>query len=143
MKKNHINIFIVEDDKFFAQIVETYLNEKGFPNVHLYSSGSDCLQEMDKKPEIVILDYTLGFENGNEILKKIKEISPTTQVIMLSGQEFLHVAVKSFKYGAFDYIEKNKDSLTNLQKVLDRILSNPSLFQKWKNNISMGFSFFF
>jgi DNA-binding NtrC family response regulator len=121
--KHNNKIFIVEDDKFYAQLIQSFLEGSGFKDTSIFYSGFDCLNHMEEKPNIVILDYTLGLENGLMVLQKIKELQPSCKVIMLSGQEFLHVSVKAFKYGASDYIEKNKDSLKNLEISIDKVLS--------------------
>lgn len=121
MKAKKELIFIVEDDKFYAQILQAYLDNQGYQNTKLFYDGDSCLEHLNLKPDIVVLDYILGLHNGLEVLKKIKEQHPETHVIMLSGQEYLHVAVKSYKFGAFDYIEKNKNSLSKLNEVLEKI----------------------
>lgn len=123
MRKNETKIFIVEDDKFYAQLIQSFLEGSGYKNTSIYHSGFSCLENLNENPGIVILDYTLGLENGLMVLKKIKEQQPSCKVIMLSGQEFLHVSVKAFKYGVSDYIEKNKDALKNLEISIEKVLS--------------------
>ncbi len=123
MKKLNKKIFIVEDDKFYAQLIQTYLFSLGFKDVLVYHSGKDCINSLDVNPDLVILDYTLGLENGIDVLIKIKESCTNTKVIMLSGQEFLSVSIKAYKYGVIDYIEKDKNALKNLELSITRILS--------------------
>lgn len=122
MKNNSIKIFIVEDDMFYSKMLKSFLNNLGYSEVDLFHSGKDCLDNLAKNPSIIILDYTLGLDNGNEILKLIKKQNELVKVIMLSGQEYLHISVKSFKLGATDYIEKNKDSLKNVETTIRKIV---------------------
>ena len=49
--------------------------------------------------------------DGLEVLKKIKETSEDSTVIMLSGQDKLQVALDSIKNGAYEYIAKSESSL--------------------------------
>ncbi len=123
MNKKTINIFIVEDDKFYSQLIQTYLTGLGYTNNSVFYSGSKCIEHLSDSPNIIILDYTLGFENGLEILKQIKEFNENIKVIMLSGQEYMHISVKSLKLGAYDYIEKNKESLNNLHITIEKIIA--------------------
>jgi two-component system OmpR family response regulator len=56
-----------------------------------------------------------------DVLKKIKELSPTTEVIMLSGQDKIEVAVDSMKYGAYDYVIKGETAFTRIENVFNKI----------------------
>ena len=124
MEKESIKIFVVEDDKFYAQLIQSYLMGIGFLDCTCFFTGFECVKNLDKRPQLVVLDYTLGLENGLETLKKIKQFDESIQVIMLSGQEYLHISVKAFRYGAGAYIEKDKNSLKNLESTIEKILEN-------------------
>jgi DNA-binding NtrC family response regulator len=65
------------------------------------------------EPDIVFLDYYLNSVvkdamDGLDVLVEIKKILPETDVVMLSGQDKIQVAVEVMKYGAFDYIVKGE-----------------------------------
>ncbi len=60
-------------------------------------------------------------ENGVEILKKIKEASPTSAVIMLSGQDKISVAVECMKNGAYDYVIKSESAFTRIENIFNNI----------------------
>lgn len=115
------SIFIVEDDNFYATMVRSHLEENSYRRTKIFNNGNDAIEELYKHPDIVLLDYDLGDMKGIDILRKIKSVNPNIQVIFLSGQEDLEVAVTSLKYGAFDYLEKNGETFARLSRVLDRI----------------------
>jgi DNA-binding response OmpR family regulator len=119
-------IFIVDDDRFFAQLAQKFLNSKGYKQCPAYYSFTDFQNHLHLNPDLIVLDYFFLDEqkNGLDILKMIKMIKPTTKVIMLSSQEFLTVAVKSFKYGVDDYIEKNSTCLKELEMSINNLLNN-------------------
>lgn len=84
------------------------------------------LKNMHLNPEIVVLDYHLSAhipnaKNGLEILKTVKEQYPTVQVIMLSGQDKINVAVDSMKYGAYDYVIKGETAFSRMENILNNI----------------------
>jgi DNA-binding NtrC family response regulator len=124
MERERIKIFILEDDKFYAQLIQTYLKGIGYLDCTCFFNGSDCLDKIEACPQLVILDYTLGLENGIEILKQIKHFDEKIQVIMISSQEYIHISVKAFRFGVNAYIEKDRDSLINLEKTIEKILQN-------------------
>lgn len=125
MKAFDKKIFVVDDDKFFAQLVQSYLNKNGYKKCPVFYSCSDMMNQFYFNPDLVILDYCFNdqVENGHDILKQIKEFRPDTKVIMLSNQEYLNVVVKSYRFGADDYIEKNTRCLQELLKSVNEIFN--------------------
>jgi len=113
-------IFIVEDDAAFSKLIESYLKSKGFWNIKTFLSGEECLKNLNPIPDIVIQDYDLNGMNGLEVFKKMKAVSIDIEVIFLSGQDSIEVAVDAMKYGAFDYIIK--DSIAK-EKIVYKIKS--------------------
>src|SRR6185437_6639103 len=85
-----------------------------------------ALKNMDKHPDIVVLDYHLssskpGAQNGVDILKTIKEKYPDTNVIMFSGQDKIEVAIDSMKYGAYDYVVKGETAFSRMENVINKV----------------------
>ena len=81
---------------------------------------------MSELPGIVFLDFYLNSVNkeamdGMEVLREIKLLSPETDVVMLSGQDKIDVAVKTMQYGAFDYIVKGESSFYRAEQVVFNI----------------------
>jgi len=107
-------IFIVEDDPFYAAAIQKELEKVKLNNIQIYDNGQDAIYNMYQIPEIVLLDYSLGDSDGITVLDQIKKLYPNIQVIFLSAQEKLEVAIKSLKHGAFDYIEKDSNGLSNM-----------------------------
>ena len=60
-------------------------------------------------------------KNGVDILKMIVERAPTTQVIMLSGQDKIDVAIDSMKYGAYDYVVKGETAFSRIENVINNV----------------------
>ena len=140
MKKIQPNIFIVEDDVMYLELIRHKLNEVKYTRVKVFTNAKDFLRALDETPDIVIVDYNLDSINGLTLLQKIKEHNPKTQVIFLSGQENPDVALNTLKYDAYDYIIRNKGALNRLVQLLERILVLEHVIQenltyKKKNNV--------
>lgn len=121
MKDMNPKICIVEDDHFYAELIRTTLTNEGHQDVTHYSTGQDCLQNLNLGPDIIILDHTLGSMSGIHVLKEIKRTSPNVQVIFLSGQEEMSIAINALKLGALDYIEKtHKSSMVRLLVMIEK-----------------------
>ncbi len=122
-------VFLVDDDVktliMLKHKLENLPEHKIKANVFAY--GENCLDRMDEKPDIVILDFYLNAirenaQNGLEILKKIKAIAPDTKVIMISSQEDMETALKTIRAGAYDYIIKNDRTMQRLLLVINKII---------------------
>lgn len=122
--KNKANplIFIVEDDVLYQEMLKNELHHNQYDNIEVYSAGTECIGNLHKVPDIVMLDYNLNESmNGIQVLKKIKEANSHTQVIMFSAQEKLDIVINSIKYGAYDYIIKNDVAIRRLSQMVDKI----------------------
>ena len=124
---NSFSIFIVEDDKFYGEYLKHYLSSNPDYEIQLFLTGKEFIDCLHKKPDVVTLDYNLPDVNGATLLKKIRQISPETQVIIVSGQQDISTALDLLKDGAYDYIVKDQDSRTRLWNVILRLRENRSL----------------
>lgn len=128
---NHKEIvFIVDDEPMHAQMMEDHLRS-AFPQfeIYKYGTGEECNDNMDKKPGIVILDYHLDAidkraRNGMEILEHIKKNYEHTEVIMISGQDKIDIAVECMRDGAYDYIVKNETSFMRVENSIERLFKH-------------------
>lgn len=119
-------LFLVDDEPIQNEMLKDYISERFLYDIKVFENGEDALAQMNLNPEIIILDYHLSSQNssaqnGVEVLKKIKDNHPETQVIMLSGQDSLQVAVDSMKYGAFDYIVKGETAFSRTENSLNNV----------------------
>lgn len=125
MNKNKYRIFVVDDNSLFLKVLYKTLNENIEYHVTPISSGRECIDRLDEKPDIVSLDYTLPDMNGRQILEEIKKKSPDTYVIIVSGQKDINTAVHLLKIGAYDYIVKGVDTrekiVISVKKIIERI----------------------
>ncbi len=127
MAKQGMNLFIVDDDKQVISDLKIYLNYRfgNDLNISTFCDGESCLEKVDKNTDIVILDYCLNGENGVEILKKIKDINPKVEVIILTSHEDISLAIQSFRNGASDYVIKGNGALKKIKKIVYHIITEP------------------
>jgi len=102
MKKNNTvtRIFVVEDDMMYQRMIKYVMELNPDHEVHVFSSGQECLQQLHLQPDIISLDYTLPDMAGEEVLEKIKKFNEEIIVVILSGQQDIITAVKLLKEGA-------------------------------------------
>jgi two-component system, NtrC family, nitrogen regulation response regulator NtrX len=99
-------ILIVDDEKGVQTSLQGILEDAGFDSQAI-SSGEEALDILLKEQfSVVLLDIWLPGIDGLEALSKIRQTSPSTSVIMISGHGSIETAVRATKLGAFDFIEK-------------------------------------
>ncbi len=125
--QNTTRIFVVEDDPIYQRMVKYVMELNPDHEVHLFSSGQECLQRLNLQPDIVSLDFTLPDMTGEEVLEKIKTFNKDISVLVLSGQQDIGTAVNLLKVGAFDYITKDNEAKERLLNALNRIKNHIQL----------------
>lgn len=98
-------IMIVEDDKDICRELKEMLDHAGYEGVVLSDFHNGCRQILKAKPDLVLLDINIPFQNGEMLLKELRE-SSDVPVIMVTSRESEADEVLSMSYGADDYIVK-------------------------------------
>ncbi len=100
------SILLVDDDYFVLNGIGKYLSNKGYEVITADSGekGVELLDEMSF--DMVITDLAMEKINGIGMLKKTKEVSPDTMVIILTGYGNLNSAIEAIRSDADDYILK-------------------------------------
>lgn len=127
MDTQGINLFIVDDNKLMVTALEQCLKQKFGVSLKIstFYDGESCLEKVDKDTQIVILDYFMEGKNGLEVLKSIKKINPKTEVVMLSKNEDIVLAIETFRAGAKDYVVKGPSAWKKILKVVNMIITEP------------------
>lgn len=121
------SIYIVEDDPWYGEILAYNLSLNPELLITRFTTGGDCISSLYKKPDLITIDFSLPDMNGIELLKKIKSVYPEMPVIVISGQEDVHIAVELLKMGVTDYLVKDDNTKDLLWNTVNRIRETQSL----------------
>lgn len=118
-------ILVVDDEEGIRRVLCISLSENGY-DVMTAAHGKDAMKIVrNEHPAIVLADIKMpGGMDGIELLQRIKEENPDTEVIMMTGHADLELAINSLRYEAADFITKpiNYDALeVALKRVNERI----------------------
>ena len=119
-------VFLIDDEPIQNEMLKDFLADRFLSHIKTFDNGEEAMKEMHLGPEIIILDYHLNAhdksaKNGVEVLKMIKDNYPKVEVIMLSGQDKIEVAVESMKYGAYDYVLKGETAFSRIENIMNNI----------------------
>ncbi len=113
-----MRIAVVDDEEIVQKRLRAALEKDGH-GVETYSSGEELLREMGESVfDLVFLDVILPGLDGMEVLKRIKQNSPESEVILITGRASISSAVEAVKLGAFHYVSKplRLEELRNLAR---------------------------
>jgi DNA-binding NtrC family response regulator len=113
-KKNSVGgvaVAVVDDDPVVCDTISLYLTTAVGCQVHAYTAAQLCLDGLldANPPDIVITDLRMPGMDGLTLLREVKQRSPSTDVILITGQVDKDIAVQALKLGAFDFFEKPID----------------------------------
>lgn len=120
-------IFVVEDNAWYADILEYQLGLNPDNEIEKFATGKDCIKNLYKTPAVITLDYSLPDMTGREVLIEIKRHNKEIPVVIISGQEDIKTAVKLLKEGAYDYIVKDNDTKDRIWNTINNIKENLNL----------------
>ena len=101
-----MRILLIEDDQATTRAIELMLTSDGF-NVYSTDLGEEGL-DLGKMYDydIILLDLSLPDMHGYDVLKKLRIAKVQTPVLVLSGNSEVDSKVRSFSFGADDYVTK-------------------------------------
>jgi two-component system repressor protein LuxO len=101
-------IYVVEDVATIAETYKSYLQSDRTPcSVEIFETGSAALSAIDKAaPSVILLEVQLPDMNGLDILRQIKARNVPVEVIVVTSQGSINLAVEAMREGAFDFVVK-------------------------------------
>lgn len=123
-------ILLIDDEEQFLASAEFTLNANGLDNTRTCSDSREVMKLMAiEPPSIVLLDMTMPYIKGWELLPQIISEYPETAVIIVTAINEVDLAVESIKTGAFDYIVKPVDD-TRLVTTIRRAIEHKAVEQE-------------
>jgi len=129
-------ILIVDDELEITEILADLLSEEY--DCQKAGSAEQALRRLEQSEfQLVISDITMPGMTGLEMIPHIKERSPDTVVVMISGMQTVESAIGALRLGAFDYLMKPFD-LRQVEAVVKRALEHHDLIvakQRYENHL--------
>jgi two-component system response regulator CpxR len=112
-----IRVLVVDDEPAFVEILAKRLDRRGFA-VYTAFRGEEALALLrEHEVDVVILDVLMPGMNGVQTLQQIKPRHPLVEVVMLSGNATLGIAIEGMQNGAFDFLVKPAEIADLVEKI--------------------------
>jgi two-component system response regulator PilR (NtrC family) len=123
-EQENYKVLVVDDNHHMRQILCEFLKDQGY-SITTVKNGEDAIDVLSAHHfDIVLTDLNMGQLNGIDVLKKTKELSPHTPVIITTGNSDVTYVIEALRYNADDYILKPfrmTDLLERMSICLERI----------------------
>ena len=133
-------ILVVDDERAIRDLLSDALRHAGY-EVFCAPDGKGALSLLGQENiQIVICDIRMPGMDGIDLLKKIRDFSPETIVVMITAYASVETAVDALRYGAFDYILKpliDEDVIAKIMRIdqyLEIKRENQILRQEMENH---------
>jgi two-component system response regulator HydG len=128
MKRQH-SILVIDDEEQMLDSLRLNLQQTGY-TVTTAASGQEGIALFDAGTfQLILCDLQLPDMPGLEVLKKLKEMQPATEVIIISAYGSVENAVEATKAGAFHFVEKPFE-FDELQLLIERALERQELIEE-------------
>ena len=112
-----MRILIVDDDRTQCDMLQGFLEKQGYATLTA-AGGREALGLFAAHPiHLALLDHRMDDMNGDEVLERMRELSPVVRAIMITAYGSVKTAVRVMQLGADDFIEKPVNLVELLQKI--------------------------
>ena len=114
-------VLVVDDERTFRYFLSLHLKDAGY-EVTEAERGQVAIHFIDSKRfDVALIDLRLPDIGGLEVLRHLRQVSPQTRVIILTGYATLDSAIEALRQGAHDYLTKPFNTSELLTRLADSI----------------------
>lgn len=127
---NGLAVLFADDEESLQDLMAMELPRMGH-TVTVCPDGQSAIRESQKQAyDCLIVDLDMPGINGVEVIRQVKEKSPQTEAVVLTGKKSLETAVAAMRYGACDYLTK-PCSWSDLRNLLSTILARRDMVRQF------------
>lgn len=118
-------ILLADSNKFYVAVLQTMLSQAGFNSIECAANGVQCLIQINKKvsPDVIIIDESLCYDDGLDIIEKIRYTRPEIRIIILTCVDSAFDINFLPERGHIFLMEKSRINAENLPQVLYNIFT--------------------
>src|SRR6185295_8856791 len=116
-------VLIIDDDQSMLELAEYHLQAQGYETARA-QTGEEGLRLVETSHfDVALTDLQLPDLDGIEVVRRLKDLSPGIEIIMVSGYGSVSKAVEATKAGAFYFVEKPvafEELMVLIEKAVER-----------------------
>lgn len=119
-------VYIVEDNAMESDMLTDYFSKYANIKIKTFPNGDDCVKDVVISkvfPDLILIDYFLDSvssvsKDGLEVLTKLKEISPNSEIIMHTSVDNERIMQLAKKKGALAFVGKGRLAFEKLDAII-------------------------
>jgi DNA-binding NtrC family response regulator len=120
---NNRKIMVIDDEKIVGDMAKLSLEQEGY-HVETFLNAEPALKRLqEEKFDVVVTDYKMKGIDGMEVLKTVKDLYPSTQVIMITAFANLDAAIEALRRDVHDFFPKPvkiKELKASIKRALEK-----------------------
>ncbi len=122
----HKRLLVVDDEPVVHQTIDRIYRDDGLEIGHAYSVA-EALAEIHNGYSVVLSDIRMPDMDGLQLLRNLKRLDPSIEVVLMTGYASIETAMKASRYGALDYLTKPFTDLNQLKDTVGKAM------QQWQD----------
>lgn len=115
-------VFLIEDNQMYSFLIRVRLESVFNLKIYTFSSAEEAMKNIDKKPDIIVLDNMLEGElTGMQAIPFFKNLLPDCFIVFISGKISKEIAEQTLASGATSFIAKDDDAHKNIVSAIFKI----------------------
>ena len=103
-------MLIVDDDVAFRERLVRAMRDRGYDAVGVGDHAAAVRVASNETPELAVVDLRLAGDSGQAVIRDLRQLDPSTVIVVLTGYGSIATAVESIKLGAASYLTKPADA---------------------------------
>jgi DNA-binding NtrC family response regulator len=130
-------VFVLDSNVVYQRVTAQYLQVAGIRSVIVFSDPDKMYHSLKLCPDVLITEYLFDRKAilGRQILSKVKESSPSTDIYFHTVLRDVDTAVNAIQSGALDYIVKSSTALDELVRKIMKRLNHKESFGKSRKSL--------
>jgi DNA-binding NarL/FixJ family response regulator len=123
-----LSIFILDGDKVYLEYLISIIANCSMPiSIRTFTNTDELLKHLDRKPNLVLIDFNLGTKNGDRItahatINNIEQYSPNQPIVLMSSEAIRPLLEEYYKYRNVTYLVKSEEMELDLLSLLAKNL---------------------
>ncbi len=115
-------VLLVDDEPVILDVLTRILQKNGHQCVGVGDGEAAVKMLWERGFNLVITDKNLPGMSGVEVMEQVKQLSPDTDVMMITGYSSKESAIQAINAGAAGYIEKPFDDIVNVRAKIEKVI---------------------
>ena len=109
MSDDRPSILVVDDDQVFRDRLARALAERGYESRTAKDYDEAMASAVADSPELAVIDLRMPGRSGLELVQDLRQLDPSTRILLLTGYASIATAVEAMRLGAVHYLAKPAD----------------------------------